>query len=183
MIDKRATWVILALTAAAACGGWWLQRAQAPALPAIPQSVVNFAAKANGAPVQLALPDLDGKTQRLSQWRGKKVLLNFWATWCGPCRAEMPRLSAAQSRYAGDAQVVGVALDEPQAVRAFLKHTPVDYPILIGIDADPVPTETFGDSAGLLPYSVLIGANGRILHTKLGVLSDVELADWLGKNS
>lgn len=79
----------------------------------------------------------------------------------------------------GGLQVVGVAMDQPHAAAAFLKRMPVGYPILIGIDADPVPTTTFGDTAGLLPYSVLIGRNGRILETKLGALDAATVQDWL----
>ena len=183
MIDRRATLVILVLAGAAATGGWWLQR-RLPAPPAPPvaltapgtnTSVLQIGDRAD----DLALPDLDGKPQALSQWHGKRVLLNFWATWCAPCRKEMPELSAAQTRYA-DVQVIGVALDQPQAVREYLKHTKVDYPILIGIDADPEPTLRFGDTVGALPYSVLIGPDGRIQRTKLGPFNPAELEDWLG---
>ena len=179
MIDKRATMMILTLATAAACGGWWLQRRlQTPAIsPAPPPNAAVL--KVGDQTGDLALPDLDGKTQKLSQWRGQRVLLNFWATWCAPCRKEMPQLSAAQTRYAG-VQVIGVALDQPQAVRDYLKHTAIDYPILIGIDADPEPTLRFGDRVGGLPYSVLIGPDGRILRTKLGPFDAAELKEWLG---
>lgn len=76
-------------------------------------------------------------------------------------------------------QVVGIAMDQPQSAAAFLKRVPVGYPILIGIDADPVPTTTFGDTAGLLPYSVLVGRDGRVLKTRLGVLDPATVVDWL----
>ena len=186
MIDRRATVVILVLACAAAAGGWWLQRSQqTPTAAPVPLStrapkaaVLQVGDRAD----DLALPDLDGKTQRLSQWHGKRVLLNFWATWCAPCRKEMPELSAAQTRHQG-VQVIGVALDQPQAVREYLKHTAVDYPILIGIDADPEPTLHFGDTVGALPYSVLIGPDGRIERTKLGPFDAAELDDWLGSKN
>ena len=186
MIDRRATLIILVLAGATAAGGWWLQRRlQAP--PAPPTPLVATASKATVLKVgdradDLALPDLDGKTQPLSQWHGKRVLLNFWATWCAPCRKEMPELSAAQTRYQG-VQVIGVALDQPQAVRDYLRHTAVDYPILIGIDADPEPTLRFGDTVGALPYSVLIGPDGKIERTKLGPFQPGELTDWLGSKT
>lgn len=186
MIDRRATLIILVLAGGAAAGGWWLQRSlQAP--PAAPvvlttpnsrTSVLKVGDRAD----DLALPDLDGKTQPLSQWHGKRVLLNFWATWCAPCRKEMPELSAAQTHYP-NVQVIGVALDQPQAVREYLKHTRVDYPILIGINADPEPTLRFGDTVGALPYSVLIGPDGRIERTKLGPFNAAELNDWLGSKT
>ncbi|MGN6313042.1 MAG: TlpA family protein disulfide reductase [Rhodanobacteraceae bacterium] len=183
MIDRRATLIILVLAGAAAAGGWWLQRSlQRP--PAPPVALTTPGSKTSVLKVgdradDLALPDLDGKTQQLSQWHGKRVLLNFWATWCAPCRKEMPELSAAQTRYEG-VQVIGVALDQPQAVRDYLKRTTVDYPILIGIDADPEPTLRFGDTVGALPYSVLIGPDGRIERTKLGPFDATELDNWLG---
>ncbi len=89
-------------------------------------------------------------------------------------------LARFQRQHAGDGlQVVGVAMDQPQSAAAFLTHVPVGYPVLIGIDADPVPTTVFGDTAGLLPYSVLIGRDGRILGTKLGALDPAVLEQWL----
>ena len=180
MIDKRATLLILGLAVAAACGGWWLQRRpQTPPQPASVKSNAPGTLAIGDMAGDLALPDLDEKTQRLSQWRGEPVLLNFWATWCGPCRKEMPELSAAQAGHPG-VRIVGIALDQPQAVREYLKQTPVAYPILIGIDADPEPTLRFGDTVGALPYSVLIGADGRILRNKLGPFQPGELAEWLG---
>jgi thiol-disulfide isomerase/thioredoxin len=185
MIDRRATLIILVLAGTAAAGGWWLQRSlQAPPAPpaALTTNSKSSVLKVGDRADDLALPDLDGKTQPLSQWHGKRVLLNFWATWCAPCRKEMPELSAAQTRYEG-VQVIGVALDQPQAVRDYLKHTRVDYPILIGIDADPEPSLHFGDTVGALPYSVLIGPDGRIERTKLGPFNAAELKDWLAAKS
>jgi thiol-disulfide isomerase/thioredoxin len=182
MIDRRATVVILVLAGAAATGGWWLQRSlQAPPAPpvALTTNSGTSVLKVGDRADDLTLPDLDGKTQPLSQWHGKRVLLNFWATWCAPCRKEMPELSAAQTHYP-NVQVIGVALDQPQAVREYLKHTTVDYPILIGINADPEPTLRFGDTVGALPYSVLIGPDGRIQRTKLGPFGAAELEHWLG---
>ena len=180
MIDKRATLLILTLATAAACGGWWLQRRmQTPsAPPAAATTPASPSLRIGDRADDLVLPDLAGKPQRLSQWRGRRVLLNFWATWCGPCRKEMPALSAAQSKHP-NVRIVGVALDQPQAVRDYLKRLPVGYPILIGIDADPEPTLRFGDTVGALPYSVLIGPDGRIERTKLGPLEAGELSSWL----
>ncbi|HEX5952835.1 MAG TPA: TlpA family protein disulfide reductase, partial [Rhodanobacteraceae bacterium] len=80
---------------------------------------------------------------------------------------------------ADGAQVVGIAMEQAQSAKAFMQRVSVDYPILIGIDADPVPTTVFGDTAGLLPYSVLVGRDGRILETKLGPVDKALLDDWL----
>lgn len=182
MMDRR-TILILVLACLAAAGGWWLQYRWAneqPAQPAAPAGVKVLAVGDSAS--AYALPDLAGTPTTLAKWHGKVVLLNFWATWCAPCRAEMPMLSKLQQEHAANGlQVVGIAMDQPASAERFLKQTPVAYPVLIGIDADPVPTTTFGDTAGLLPYSVLIGRNGQILATKLGALDAPTVADWLAK--
>ena len=181
MIDRRPTLLILALALAAGGALAWLGRARTPHPAGTTHAPATAPLAIDDRADDLALPDLHGATRHLSEWRGKRVLLNFWASWCGPCRQEMPALSAAQEHYAsGGAQVIGIALDQPESVRAYLARTPVDYPILIGINADPVPTARFGDARGLLPYSVLIGRDGRILRTQLGALSPAELDGWLG---
>lgn len=134
----------------------------------------------DAVPPDYTLPDPHGQTHALAQWRGKRVLLNFWATWCIPCRKEMPALMAAQKAHDTDkVRIVGIAMDDATAVRAFLKQTPLNYPVLIGIGARPDPTVLFGDTRGALPYSVLIDASGRIVDTHLGVLDDQQLREWL----
>lgn len=180
MMDRR-TILILVLACLAAAGGWWLQNGWANRMPDQPPAPAGVKTFAVGDSVgAYALPDLKGRSTALAAWHGKVVLLNFWATWCAPCRQEMPMLAKLQREHAANGlQVVGVAMDQPQSAARFLQHLPVDYPILIGIDADPVPTTTFGDTAGLLPYNVLIGRDGRILKIKLGALDPSTLRDWL----
>lgn len=91
-------------------------------------------------------------------------------------------LAQLQREHAGDGlQVVGIAMEQPQSAVEFLKQVPVGYPILVGIDADPVPTTVFGDTAGVLPYSVLVDPAGRIIATRLGVLDPTTVQDWLDK--
>lgn len=182
MMDRR-TWLILILACLAAAGGWWLQYRAAHALPDQP------AARAGVTPLSIgdsasaySLPDLEGQPTTLAKWHGKAVLLNFWASWCVPCLQEMPMLAAFQREHAAEGlQVVGVAMEQPQSAAAYLKHLPVGYPILVGIDADPVPTTIFGDTGGMLPYSVLIDRTGHIRATKLGTLDATTLKDWLAQ--
>lgn len=91
-------------------------------------------------------------------------------------------LAAQQREHAADGlQVVGVAMNQPQSATAFLQRVPVGYPILIGINAEPEPTTTFGDTAGLLPYSVLVSRDGHILATKLGQLDPATIGAWLAE--
>ena len=178
---NRTTWLILILACLAAAGGWWLQHSEdARPATAVPAGVHMLAQGDSAA--AYALPDLAGQTTTLAKWHGKIVLLNFWATWCAPCRQEMPMLAAWQRAHAADGvQVVGIAMEQPASAANFIQHVPVGYPILVGIDADPVPTTVFGDDAGLLPYSVLIGRDGRILASHLGQLDPALLADWLAQ--
>ncbi|MFT4198932.1 MAG: TlpA disulfide reductase family protein, partial [Pseudoxanthomonas sp.] len=129
----------------------------------------------------LVLPDLDGRSVALGEaWRGRRLLLNVWASWCRPCREEMPALDRFARRQGPQGvQVVGIALDTPDNVRAYLQRVPVAYPQLL---ASPGPADAsvqLGDSRGLLPYSVLVGADGRIERQKLGPLSSEELERWL----
>ncbi|MBS0581869.1 MAG: TlpA family protein disulfide reductase [Proteobacteria bacterium] len=127
----------------------------------------------------LELADLDGKPRRLSEFDGKLVLLNFWATWCGPCREEMPLLDSTYEKLADKGLlVVGVAIDDSDAVRDFLKDNPIRYPILLaGEDEDA--SLRYGDTRSVLPYSVLIGRDGRLLAQRAGYFSADSLGEWL----
>jgi thiol-disulfide isomerase/thioredoxin len=126
----------------------------------------------------LQLTGIDGQRHRLGDWQGKLVLINFWATWCEPCREEMPLLEAASKKYAGDGfSVVGVAVDDPDAVAAMLKSRPVDYPILIG---DDDTLDTVGDNRGVLPYSLLVGPDGKMIALRAGSFPSTDsLERWI----
>jgi thiol-disulfide isomerase/thioredoxin len=126
----------------------------------------------------LQLPDVSGQQHRLNEWDGKLVLVNFWATWCGPCREEMPLLDRTRHELSPKGlEVVGVAIDDAGAVGAFLKDSPVKYPILVGGDTDML--YRFGDGGGVLPYSVLFAPNGKVLAQRAGSFSEHGLNRWL----
>ena len=125
----------------------------------------------------LQLRNLDGRTTDVpGAWPGRPLLVNVWASWCGPCVEEMPELQRfAAAQGANGVQVVGIALDEPDAVRAFLQRVPVDYPILIDAPGPADAGVRLGNVRGVLPYSVLIGADGRVLKRRIGPFVPGEL--------
>lgn len=172
MLD-RSNRVILGLAVlVATIGGYVQHRHQQPA--ATDSARIGLLAPA------LTLPDLDGKPHRLNDYRGRRVLLNFWASWCGPCLDEMPALDRAQAKFGEKGGiVVGIAMDEPTRIRPFLAMHPVSYPILLGRLDSPSTTLQLGDSSEVLPYSILIDADGRILATHAGALSALQLEQWL----
>jgi thiol-disulfide isomerase/thioredoxin len=110
--------------------------------------------------------DLSGRPLRLDQFRGRVVLLNFWATWCGPCIEEIPIFSRWQRQYAdAGLQIIGVSMDDDEAaVKRFVAKYSVPYPIVMG---DVKLAESFGGVFGL-PQSFLIDANGRIVFSSVG---------------
>ncbi len=127
------------------------------------------------------LPDRDGKSRRLSEWSGTLVVLNFWASWCGPCREEMPMLDAMHARYASrGVEVIGVASENAADALGFLSQNPVAYPILINAPDDPFDVSLhLGNTRSVLPYTALIGRDGRLLATRMGNFSEQSLQDWI----
>ncbi|ELQ06265.1 redoxin protein, partial [Xanthomonas translucens DAR61454] len=127
----------------------------------------------------LRLPTLDGGTLTLAQFRGRPLLVNVWASWCEPCVREMPELDRlARAQPADGLQVLGIALDRPEDVRAFLQRIPIAYPIALEPPGPADASVRLGDTQGLLPYSVLIDANGRIVRQKLGPFAPGEAERW-----
>lgn len=173
---SRTNLVILALALLAAIAGGWLQHESSHAR--VPPGV--HVANVGDLRPDVALLDLDGRERRLSGYQGRRVLLNFWASWCGPCLAEMPALNAAEHKFADQGAIVlGIAMDQPANVRAFLAQHPVSYPILFGHLDSPSTTLRLGDMDEVLPYSVLLDENGRIVATHRGALDADQLDHWL----
>jgi len=141
---------------------------------------VTSAAKTAEQRPDLAFKDLDGKPHRLSEWDGKLVLLNFWATWCAPCIKEIPLLVEAQSRHASRGlQVIGVAVDDIEPVRSFAQRLKINYPLMAGGPEVYDAMHDLGAELEALPFSVLIAPGGRIVGRASGDLSAEELQEWL----
>jgi peroxiredoxin len=126
------------------------------------------------------LTSLDGKTVHLSDYRGKAVLLNFWATWCEPCKIEMPWFVEMQKEYGAQGlQILGVAMDDasPKDISDFAKQMGVNYPIVVGKDS-------VGDAYGgvqFLPATFYVGRDGKVLDKVFGLKGRGEIQDYIKK--
>jgi thiol-disulfide isomerase/thioredoxin len=186
MFERTHLWIVLLAVVGALAGlaaGAWLR--PVPTHPSMMHQAADRPSVVGQAPPEVALPDVDGNTRSLAAWKGKLIVVNFWATWCGPCREEMPLLDATQKRLADRGiQVIGIAEDGLAVTRAFLTDHPMGYPILVD---DPEKTAgngqdlsfKFGNTQNVLPYSVLIGRDGRILAQRFGNFTQSSLDRWL----
>ena len=185
MQKYRHTPLVILLLVVAASAGFGVYQWLAPTTGPAP---------ANGTPVAQTPPQrqpmtpeealsakfesLDGSgSHALQDWQGKVMLVNFWATWCAPCRQEIPLLVQLQARYAASGlQVVGIATDEtdPKAVKAFLAKMVVNYPMLMGDESVDRLVAGFGGNLIGLPYSVLLDRDGHVLKITAGKLDPQE---------
>lgn len=129
----------------------------------------------------IALPGLDGAVIDLrTRYAGKRLLINVWASWCGPCIEEMPELDRfAATQGADGVQVIGLALDTPEGVRDFTAQVPVRYPIVLDTPGPADASVWLGNAKGVLPYTVLVDADGRIARQKIGPFAHGEISGWV----
>ncbi len=127
--------------------------------------------------------DLLGNSQTLGQWDHKLLVINFWATWCGPCKEEMPILVKLQTKFGERGlQFVGIAADSPSNVANFAKKTSINYPLLLD-EANAIEfSKRLGNRLGLLPHTVMMRSGGEVIYNKLGPITETELDDIIAKN-
>jgi len=122
------------------------------------------------------LPDIDGVERRLSEWSGRARLLNFWATWCAPCRREIPLLKALQDEQGDDGlQVIGVAVDFPEPVAAYAETAQFNYPVLVGQEDAMAIAELSGIEFIGLPFSMILAADGELINSHIGEIVKEDL--------
>ncbi|MBT2767790.1 TlpA family protein disulfide reductase [Stenotrophomonas sp. ISL-67] len=153
------------------------QQTQVPAM----ERPAAVAARPGDAMPAITLPDVDGTAVEFASFHGRPLLINVWASWCGPCVEEMPMLAAfADAQPRDGVQVVGLAIDTPDGVCDFLERVPVKYPIVIEQPAPDDASVRLGNAQGLLPYTVLVDAGGTIVKQKLGPFAHGEIERWIG---
>lgn len=129
------------------------------------------ASSAVGALLSQSLLDASGRSHDLAQWKGKPLIVNFWATWCTPCVEEMPELSALQSEIASrNVQILGIGIDSAANIAEFSTKYNISYPLYVGGMSGTELSRQLGNPAGGLPFTVLIGRDGEVKKTYLGRL-------------
>jgi peroxiredoxin len=132
--------------------------------------------RAADALLALELPDEKGTVQRMAQWRGRVLVVNFWATWCVPCREEMPQFMKAQSAQSAQGlQFVGIAVDSPDKVAQFVKELQLNYPTMVGGLGAIELSRDLGNKLMALPFTIVLDRTGRVAHTQLGPLPPEKL--------
>lgn len=162
-----------------------LKKNPAPAPAAPPVSTVAAPAVA-ATPVEAlfaqSMNDASGANHALSRWRGKPLVVNFWAPWCAPCVQEMPELDqVATASAAQGINVIGIGIDSPSNIAQFATKLKINYPLYVAGMSGTDLGRQFGNSNGGLPYTVLIGADGKVIKTYLGKLKFDELKADLAK--
>ncbi|HUP28706.1 MAG TPA: TlpA disulfide reductase family protein [Usitatibacter sp.] len=180
MQPLSARWLFTAvgLLAFAAGAALWLA-ARAPAGSA--RVVASAPSIAPAALLSTAFVDSRGVRRTLAQFPGKVVVLNFWATWCAPCREEMPAFTRLQGRWASaGVQFVGISAEDADKVERFGRELGINYPLWSGGDEVREVSRRLGNQAGVLPHTVILGPGGEVLDVRVGAYSEPELEARLG---
>jgi thiol-disulfide isomerase/thioredoxin len=169
-LQRRHVLMTGAAVAAAGAGAWLSWRRIAPQ-PVLSGAEAAFWAGNFEGP--------SGEAVSLAGMRGRPLLVNFWATWCPPCVEELPLLNAFNTTHAPQGwQVLGLAVDQPSAVRSFLQKLPLNFPVGMAGFAGTELSRSLGNPSGSLPYTVVFGADGTVVHRKIGKVSQSDLVQW-----
>ena len=140
-------------------------------------------AASSGAIYSAKFTDLQGKSQTLGQWEQKLLVINFWATWCGPCKEEIPILVKLQNQFGGrGVQFIGIAADSAANVTNFNKNVATNYPLLIDEAGAIAFSKRLGNRLGLLPHTVVLLPGGEVIYNKLGAITELELGKIIVNN-
>jgi len=130
---------------------------------------------------EFSLPDLAGTSHSISEWQGKILIINFWATWCPPCLKEIPEFIELQSEYAQqNVQFIGIAIDDAQLVDDYLSFTDINYPILIASSEDRQLSQKLGNSINAIPFTIIVNQQSQIIFAHPGELSKQRIRELLG---
>lgn len=155
--------IVVILLIAAALGARWLLD------PRLGNDASDSIALPTQALFAASFVDAENKPQAIAQWRGQVLVINFWATWCPPCLDEMPELSALQDKYrSAGVTILGISTDDVAKIREFAKSTPVSYPLLAGDFEAMNLAHSLGNDKGVLPYSVIVGRDGKLIEQHFG---------------
>ena len=153
----------------AGSAGYVAQRHFARETVATPKIQTTTVTPVAATTLDWAFADLAGEQVALERWRGRLLVVNFWATWCPPCLREIPAFIELQDRYADRGlQFVGIALDQTEAVAPFVADKSMNYPVLVGNEDVVRFMQALGNSIGGLPYTAVIGSDGEVLATHQG---------------
>jgi thiol-disulfide isomerase/thioredoxin len=159
-----------------------VQRTPAPAPPAPAALAPQPPASPAQALFAQSMNDASGANHALGRWKGKPLVVNFWAPWCAPCVQEMPELDQLATASAAEGiNVIGIGIDSPANIAEFATKLKISYPLYVAGMSGTDLARQFGNSNGGLPYTVLIGADGKVLKTYLGKLKFDELKADLAK--
>lgn len=161
----------------AGVAGYFVTANQDTATPAAemqePAAEPPQAISSASAQVQFALNDIDGNLRNLSEWHGKARLINFWATWCAPCRREIPLLKQTQADHAADnVQIIGIAVDFQEEVQAYAEEAQFNYPILVGQEDAMAAAEDAGVPFIGLPFTMIVAPSGELLNSHVGEIME-----------
>ena len=179
--SRRATWLAMGAVAVALALIWLapgisdthVDEAAGGAETDFPGEPDDAQATGKSAPLHFTLKDMNGADVKLASFKGKVILLNFWATWCGPCKAEIPSLVELQHQYGDDLVVLGFSVDDtPDKMKPYAAQYKINYPLLVGNGREDVQ-EAFGPLFGI-PVSVIIGRDGKIAKKHSGIATKAQ---------